>query len=699
MSKNDTESSVVAPVYDPISGGATKKAITWGIFLIFVFSALVLCSRSLGTDLVNADGLWMEDYLRDWLVRGVNMTTWQPAMAPNYFPEMLIYGLIRYGTGSIYLGFMGFRLVKVILYAVLFYKLLSFATDLSRIYRLWIALLLSCGIILATILVGGTQDFWQLYVPTAHGGAFVNTLGAIVISLHWLRNPKENRGWVLILLVVLSTAAVLSDMIYLVWFIIPAMGAMFVLVVLGRITKRSFWSFVACLLLLVLLERMSHWMTPYKEIPGSLALKEGWKATADLYFGLLAEGWYHPVVLFSFMGLVGAALYVLFSAWKKRGPDQVNDAKKTTFLFLLPYAALVTPSTFLAMAVINRPAPQYLMGGDLISLLFLLFVLVITNRGQRVFVSAWFYVTVIFSAIAGFVGFLAFSSTNWASLAQKSTPIPQPYPDLVACLDSHAADFENGAGVADYWLTRSINLFSKKGLHVDNVIAGKLSPLPVQAVSNREMFEDKKRTWIITNNQSHFPVIRETDMVLWQGQPDGRFECGGFPVLVYKSGVKIIAENNEIMNRPSLEAMFANFTYGNVNHFVIPSVENRRTQVGVLKGGSIYSAGKAGYLQFGPYISLPAGSYRVEWHGKLEQGIQNAVGNVDVSINGGATVLVNASVTMRVVGGVNTDALAAVEFSVDHPVAAVEFRFYVNENAMVRLNEVVISRLEVPGSR
>lgn len=42
--------------------GVAEKTITLGIFLIFIVSVLALCSRDLGVDLTNADGLWMEDY-------------------------------------------------------------------------------------------------------------------------------------------------------------------------------------------------------------------------------------------------------------------------------------------------------------------------------------------------------------------------------------------------------------------------------------------------------------------------------------------------------------------------------------------------------------------------------------------------------------------------------------------------------------
>ena len=83
----------------------------------------------------------------------------------------------------------------------------------------------------------------------------------------------------------------------------------------------------------------------------------------------------------------------------------------------------------------------------------------------------------------------------------------------------------------------------------------------------------------------------------------------------------------------------------------------------------------------------------------MEQGIQNAVGSVDVTFTLDSTILANAPVTIPAAGAVHKDVLAAVEFSVDHPVGAAQFRFYVNETAMVRLDEVKIIRLEVPGSK
>src|SRR5688500_6076156 len=66
-------------------------------------AAFCLCLAALLTapmGIINADTLWMEDYLRA-LFSGQNMRTWQPAMAPNYFPDMFIYAAARLTTDTV----------------------------------------------------------------------------------------------------------------------------------------------------------------------------------------------------------------------------------------------------------------------------------------------------------------------------------------------------------------------------------------------------------------------------------------------------------------------------------------------------------------------------------------------------------------------------------------------------------------------
>lgn len=674
-----------------------EKTITFVVYFIFIITILALCTKVLGTSLTNSDTLWMVDYLRDWLVRGVDMRTWQPAMAPNYFPEMLIFGLFIYGTKSVYLGFMVFRIAKALLYVFLFYKLLDLITQLPKIYKSWIAILLSTGMVLATIIIGNTQDFWQLYVPTAHGGAFVNSLIGIVLISYLLQNQKKNLNKALFYLFLLSIIAILSDLIFLVWFTIPVIVSFSFLTLFRQTPKINFVKIIFYLITPILILPIYFWLTPYRPVlTPAINQFEGWKTTFDLFLTTLSENTiYQIIVVFSFFCLVGITVFVFFKNLKKRTSisfDQISNKQETINLFLLFYACFITPMSFVSMAILDRPAPQYLMGGDLSSLLLFPFILILTSFGQKLLRSHLFYISVIFLVILGFEVSFTLSPPTWVEVSHSLNPFQQIYPTLVSCLDSHSKEFNNGAGVADYWEVRQINLFSKKGLRVDNVVAGKLSPLPVQAASNREMFENKKRTWVITDTISAAPNIRESDMIRWQGKPTLRFICAGYPILVYQNGINIVIKNNTVMDRPSLETKLTNFINKKINDLTLDQYDGMQTAVGTLDMDTVVSNGEAGYLQFGPYITLPQGNYLVEWQGKLVQAKNSVIGYVDVSENLDAESLAYAKVNIPTPKSPENDVLVTLQFSAKQTIKLTQFRFYVTKDSIVRLEKIVISR-------
>src|SRR5262245_2400289 len=118
--------------WELVEGGRGELIVTIGygvVFLLSVLAAYMAANHAAQWFLFNGDILWLEDFLRDWLFRGIDMKTWNTPGAPNFFPEMLIYALFRYGIGSVYWGLIGFGLIKTIFYMVIFYMLLSLITD------------------------------------------------------------------------------------------------------------------------------------------------------------------------------------------------------------------------------------------------------------------------------------------------------------------------------------------------------------------------------------------------------------------------------------------------------------------------------------------------------------------------------------------------------------------------------------------
>ena len=531
---------------DLVSGSAAERAITFGysgILLISIIAIYMTANHVAQWFLYNSDSLWMEDYLHDWLIRGVDMRTWMTPGAPNFFPGMLIYGLFRYATGSVYWGFIGYGFVMIIFYVGMIYCLLSLISEISRVHKLWLSMLCTSVLLLATILLGSQfnylrmPDFWQLFEPTGHGEAIANSLFAIYLILRWIRDPDRGYVWLLLLLL-LSVTASLSDRLYAVWFEYPTLGAAVILLLLRRISWRPLVRLVSVLLISDVIGReIFVWIVPVQQVPYKLSFNEGLQLSFRFYLVLFNGGWYHPFVLFSYVCLVGITIRVLFFAWKARS-GQVLVSQETTKLFLLPYATLVLPSSFFAMSLINRPETQYITGGDLVAISLWVFLLTMSSFGLRLWMKGWFH-TVIITIQVGYICLRVISSpASWSSILT----IPNPYSELVTCLDSHVKDFKGGAGLADYWQARRINLYSQRGLRVDQALGEDLTIF--QWVSNREMLDDRKHTFVLTDTPTNLFEIREEDVIRLHGQPDARFICAGYPVLVYYDSLDVPATQN-----------------------------------------------------------------------------------------------------------------------------------------------------------
>jgi 2-polyprenyl-3-methyl-5-hydroxy-6-metoxy-1,4-benzoquinol methylase len=108
-------------------------------------------------------------------------------------------------------------------------------------------------------------------------------------------------------------------------------------------------------------------------------------------------------------------------------------------------------------------------------------------------------------------------------------------------------------------------------------------------------------------------------------------------------------------------------------------------------GSAISSTGKAGYLVFGPYVALDPGFYEVQWEGAGSASIAN--GRVDVACECGSRILGTAEFSVgKKVDRRATRVLAHLRFSIDAPVADLEFRMHVNADSALHLSRIVLRR-------
>ena len=105
--------------------------------------------------------------------------------------------------------------------------------------------------------------------------------------------------------------------------------------------------------------------------------------------------------------------------------------------------------------------------------------------------------------------------------------------------------------------------------------------------------------------------------------------------------------------------------------------------VGTVADGKISSTGKAGYLVYGPYSALDAGTYQVTLDGAVESLPEGSHATVDVVSDQGNNTLGSAEISSAPAGGA---ALADFVATVPASVKDVEVRLFVPENARVSVS-------------
>lgn len=109
------------------------------------------------------------------------------------------------------------------------------------------------------------------------------------------------------------------------------------------------------------------------------------------------------------------------------------------------------------------------------------------------------------------------------------------------------------------------------------------------------------------------------------------------------------------------------------------------TQVGERRGTDIVSTGQTGYLIFGPYISLVAGSYQVQIHGEIAA--TGAAGaRMDVAVEQGSIILGESVLDNAIREG----SIVTLPITLDKPCTDLEIRIWVNEASQLRVSLIEI---------
>jgi len=107
-------------------------------------------------------------------------------------------------------------------------------------------------------------------------------------------------------------------------------------------------------------------------------------------------------------------------------------------------------------------------------------------------------------------------------------------------------------------------------------------------------------------------------------------------------------------------------------------------------GQGLSTTGKTGWLMFGPYIPLPAGSYQVALQGMVHEGHAGVV-HVDVAQAKGTDVLAAAELDApALLAPVSPDGIAVLAFTLAHDTDSLEVRVRVTDASKLSISSFVI---------
>jgi hypothetical protein len=423
------------------------QILSWALLLaalhqVYVFLSVTLARR--GVDLwffFSSDTVQYGLLYRDLFELGFHYAGWNISHAPEYL-QMVWALLLNAFAPTLAAGHVLEALAQPVLLALALRHLLGRTLGRDRILAP-----LSVALMLTLIARGAGLDFIAFIWSNRHG--FTAFIGVICLSFLVETIGSKLRPLILGLMVTLGVA---SDLLFLVWFVFPAVGA---LVIVSRAVKsdqrsRMARSFVALVGGAGLGLGLFWVATPVITVGGKLAIDFSQTGGA---FGRMADDAFlssSPHRALSALLLAGLVMAGL----------SLRRSSRIETRFLALYAAILPVVTIAAMALVSAPFREsgytrYLLGPELAALVTVLIAIrtAFGRFGEKLLLAGL--------ALALLPGFRL--------LPGGVQPVDRYEPPLVKCFDAVARKHDLHYGVADYWLAKYITAFSTTDLRVVSV--------------------------------------------------------------------------------------------------------------------------------------------------------------------------------------------------------------------------------------
>jgi hypothetical protein len=420
----------------------------WLLFGAALYRSYVSISETLA---LSAPGLWYffsSDTVqygllyRDLFEDGFHFTGWNISHAPEYL-QMIVALLLRGVAGTLTAGHVFEAMTQPVLLA------LALRWTLCRLGAAQAILApLAAAAVMCLVATNHGLDYIAFVWSNRHGYTAILS----VLGLGLLIEARRGRPRIAAALALLVCVGVASDMLFLVWFVGPA--------IIAALTTASF-SGAGRLRKAVLaigagvgLGLLIFWtMTPTATVAAKLGIAPdtAWGALgriSDMAFKTSPER-----TLSSLLTLAGGAVAAVFAVRAAESGERAAGVYAAALIVLAPLAVAATAAPFREAGY-----TRYLLAPQLLGLVVMMIALraAIGPRGGPALTVAL--------SVAILPGLRA--------LPPSVPPATSFYPPLVECLDRVARKHRLEYGVADYWLAKYVTALSHSGLRVVSVKPG-----------------------------------------------------------------------------------------------------------------------------------------------------------------------------------------------------------------------------------
>jgi len=689
----------------------------------------------------NADSLVLFDLAHD-VLSGKVLRYWNLPRAPYLFPDTLIALWVMsigwFGQYSIW----AVATINYLLLVWVAHQCCKRSASLKQASLIQIALSLSVALILIGLCFpfAMVNIYWQLFASGAHFVTVIMALAILLLLQSWYERP---RIVLLLLIFALVFLEALSDsmatLLLMIWvanqclwrYMMPKSIAIPTGDWVGKKSGMDLWLTVLAMVLGTLLGAQ----LPRQSLLESFFSLDKFIGAATLFGQWVIASPRH--ILFLLFMVLGSWMYAIVfepdgPSDRDTFPTKVNanthrNLNRNGLICSLRSFAL-WPS--LGIMVITPLFYQEL--GSLRYLAFpaLLFWMLVAAFLMRLFQAIRHIRFVVQLAIAiGALGFFG-AVTNWdlrhelIGAAQVTSgrdavglSVGADASGALTCVTQAAKQYPLEDGVATYWNARPTRFASHFQYYLaqinpwrpragyflwgNNGIDFVYRKANTNAIANANANANAAAN-IDSNTYRRYNFVLATKPELaarlWGSLPlqaSQTIECNAHTIFYFENPAILwqylfpLGLNADLASLGAITSTKSNGSEGHAQNVHTYLGDDLSTQTGVRDGSAIVTTGKAGFLVYGPYISLPAGFYRLTVLGKLEHadvavqdGIKDNIGMIDVSADFGKKIIASAPLSVSAKPSL---VITQIDFSLERATADIEFRMQLSSEVVGRV--------------